>query len=238
MTAEIERLREARPADDLIRPIPSWEFERPPPEREWMVEGCFPKGTVAMLSGDGGIGKSLLCMQLATAAVMGRQWLGMRCQRGNALMLACEDDGDELNRRQRPILRALDIDYADLEGGLHLVPRVGCDNTLCRLDKKDWTVKPTPLCSRMLQYCLQHGITYPIIDTATQTLAINQNDEMQIMQAVNVLRRMAVALQGCVILTMKSNYSRKLEKLRLKYNRGVFIVDAPEPVRHWLDRED
>jgi RecA-family ATPase len=132
----------------------------------------------------------------------------------------------------------------------------------------------------MLQYCLQHGISYVVVDTATQCMAFNQLDEQQVQQGINVLRRMAVALQGCVILTkhpsmsgrangtgesgsvqwnnavrsrlymretaadglilsgMKANYGPKLEKIRLKWQRGVFIQDSPEPVRHWLDRED
>jgi RecA-family ATPase len=119
------------------------------------------------------------------------------------------------------------------------------------------------------------------VDTATQTFSGNQNDERQVVDYINILRRIAVAIQGIVILTkhpslsgrangsgesgntawhnsvrsrlyvresvadnctvisgMKSNYSRKLEKIRLKWQRGVFIQDSPEPVRHWLDRED
>ena len=42
------------------------------PPRRWCVEGWFPNRSVSLLSGDGGTGKSLLAMQLATSAAMGR----------------------------------------------------------------------------------------------------------------------------------------------------------------------
>mgnify|MGYP001616429289 FL=1 len=43
-----------------------------PPPRRWIVEGLVPQGAVTMLGGDGGVGKTLLAQQLATAAVLGR----------------------------------------------------------------------------------------------------------------------------------------------------------------------
>lgn len=44
--------------NDALRPLDAARLMREPPAREWMVEGCFAKGTVGMVSGDGGIGKS------------------------------------------------------------------------------------------------------------------------------------------------------------------------------------
>ena len=51
---------------DLFRVISpdAWQG-RSPPRRDWMVEDCFLRGTVGMISGDGGIGKSLIVQQLA-----------------------------------------------------------------------------------------------------------------------------------------------------------------------------
>ena len=37
------------------------------PKREWLIENLIPHGTVTLLSGDGGFGKSLLMQQLCTA---------------------------------------------------------------------------------------------------------------------------------------------------------------------------
>ncbi len=41
------------------------------PERLWIVRDWIPDGAVTMLGGDGGVGKSLLAMQLLTAASTG-----------------------------------------------------------------------------------------------------------------------------------------------------------------------
>ncbi len=49
---------------------------KPVPARKWLVEGLIPSGTVTMLSGDGGTGKSLLSLQLACAVALGRNWIG------------------------------------------------------------------------------------------------------------------------------------------------------------------
>lgn len=42
----------------------------------WLIENWLPRGCVAMLTGDGGVGKSRLALQLAWALSGGAQWLG------------------------------------------------------------------------------------------------------------------------------------------------------------------
>lgn len=48
------------------------------PPREWLVDGMIPHGKVTLLSGDGGLGKSLLMQQLMTAAATGQDWLELK----------------------------------------------------------------------------------------------------------------------------------------------------------------
>jgi len=206
--ADLSRLREARASDafDLLSPS-RWEGKTPP-RRDWMVEKCFVRGSVALVSGDGGIGKSLLMQQLMTSAVMGWPFLGLSCQAGRALFFGAEDDADELWRRQYDINRSLGLAMTDIsEAGLWLAPRVGYENTLSRLDRKDWRMQPTKLFEMLLARCLDEGITYVVIDTATQTFAGNQNDEQQVVQFCNQLRRLAVAIQGVVIMTKHPSVS-------------------------------
>jgi RecA-family ATPase len=186
----------------LIQPIPPSQLLRAPSRREWMVERCFAKATVAMLSGDGGIGKSLLMQQLVTCATVGLPWLGLAVTPGRGLFLGCEDDADELHRRQYAINASLGRDIEDtIEGGLHLVSRVGQDNILTRLDRREWRMKVTDLFAGIYTYCRQEGISYVVVDTATQTFGGNQNDEQQVVQFINQLRQLAIRIQGVVILT-------------------------------------
>jgi len=274
--ADVERLREARPSDsfDLLSPL-RWEGKTPP-RRDWLVERCFVRGSVALVSGDGGIGKSLVMQQLLTSAVMGWPFLGLACQPGRAIFFGAEDDQDELWRRQHDINRSAGLTMTDVaEAGLWLAPRVGQTNALARLcqDRKSpdyWTMQPTRLFELLLRRCMQEGITYVVIDTATQVYAGNQNDEQQVMQFVNMLRRLAIAIQGVVILVKhpsaagralgtgesgsvqwsnsvrsrlymhkdkalglvlqmkKSNYGPADLELPIRWERGVYHMNAPE----------
>lgn len=215
---------------------------------------------------------SLLVQQLLTSAVLGEAWLGLSLKAGKALFFACEDDEDELHRRQADINRSIGAAMRDvLASGLELHGRTGRDNALARLDRREWKMLATDLLARLGQRCMREGIQYVVIDTATQTFAGNQNDEQQVVQFINQLRRLAIAIQGIVVITkhpslsgralgtgeggstswnnsvrsrlymredkdgqlllsgMKANYGKRLEKIPLRWDRGVFLVDAPEP---------
>jgi len=47
------------------------------PERRWIVPNYIPDETPTMLSGDGGIGKSWITLQLAAARQLALDWLGL-----------------------------------------------------------------------------------------------------------------------------------------------------------------
>jgi RecA-family ATPase len=252
---------------------------REPPARDWLVEGAFLRGTVALVAGDGGIGKSLLMQQLCSCAALGRPWLGLAVKPGRALHLSCEDDKDELWRRQHAICRHLDTDMADLgDGGLYLAPRVGQDNALAAFSRSEWRLRPTPLFERLTRWCRAAGVQYVVVDTATHTFRGNQNDETQVVDFISELRRLAIAIQGVVVVTkhpsmsgralgtgesgnvawnnsvrsrlyvyenkagevtlagVKSNYGRKLEKIPLRWDRGVLVRDEPPSAADYADR--
>lgn len=193
----------------FLTPIPAFQLLREPPRREWMVERALPRGTVAMLSGDGGIGKSLLLQQLLTAAAFGLPWLGLSTVTGKGAFFGCEDDEDELHRRQWNICRAIGRDMTDLveADALHLFARVDRDNALARVDRKAWRMEPTELFTKFCHYCRTRGIVYVVIDTASQTFAGPQNDEQLVVQFVNMLRRLAILIQGVVVITKHPSMS-------------------------------
>jgi RecA-family ATPase len=118
-------MKNGRPAD--LQPLPTLEplawNGAPIPERRWLVPGLIPEGTVTMLGGDGGLGKSLLAMQFLAAAALGKPWLGRGVRPCKAIGVFCEDDRDELHRR----LVLLSQKVAACSGILGLALRILCE---------------------------------------------------------------------------------------------------------------
>jgi RecA-family ATPase len=86
-----------------------------PPNREWAVEGWIPAGKTTLISGDGGVGKTLIAQQLLTAvATPGATWFDKKVVHGPVLGVFSEDDTNEMWRRQIDVCRAMDIPMPSL----------------------------------------------------------------------------------------------------------------------------
>jgi len=171
------------------------------PLLDWIVDGCFIRGTVALLSSDGGLGKSLLMQQLCTAAAIGRDWLGFRTQHLKTYALFCEDDVDAIERRQNDINRYYGITMPDLEQNVMYRCRPGQFNILAEFAK--WTAEPalTPLFNVMMMTCRKIGAQIIVLDTASDVFGGNEIAKDQVRAFITVLRRMAIILGAVVILT-------------------------------------
>jgi RecA-family ATPase len=96
-----------------------------------VLDGWFPARTVAMLFGAGGVGKTLLMQQFANSVATGEPFLGIDTIKMPVLSVMCEDDADEVKRRQLCINESVGVDeFASGPENLHLWPRVGSDNVL------------------------------------------------------------------------------------------------------------
>lgn len=84
----------------------------PPPEHRWVWDGYIEQGTLTVLHGDGGTGKSILAGHLARAVAAGSQCLGRPITQGGVLIIDAENPIDEIHRR----LHALD--YASVPADL------------------------------------------------------------------------------------------------------------------------
>jgi len=91
-----------------------------PPDREWLIKDLIPMNAVTTLFGTGGIGKSLLCQQLATSLALGKHTFGETPRQYRVLGMYCEDDKDELIRRQQAICNHYGVSVADVSDRLHL----------------------------------------------------------------------------------------------------------------------
>lgn len=116
----------------------AYMLDTPPPARRWLLKDVLPLGVVGVLAAGGGTGKSYLSLQLAVCMTAGRPFLGIDIgESGSVLMLAAEDEADEIHRRLRRIVDTMkhdgdldDYTTARVAERLHIASRVGHDNRL------------------------------------------------------------------------------------------------------------
>src|ERR1051325_7578102 len=128
------------------------------PQRQWLVPDWVPMARPTAIYGGGGEGKTLLAQMLTTACAISALWLGLPVRRCNSLLLFCEDDVDEMQRRQADINRSFGCSFADL-GAIRWLPRLGHDNALMSSDGRH-----TPLFEQVLTVAKTHDAQLIITD--------------------------------------------------------------------------
>ena len=179
---------------------PSQWMGKEPPAVPWMVDGAFIQGTVAILAGDGGLGKSLLLQQLQTATALGLNWLGMRTKQCRSLAVYCEDDPDELHRRQEAINRHYGCNMSHLDGVM-MESRPGRDCVMMQFRQWGGDGQKTPMFSQLWHAAKEHKAQIVILDTVADVFSGNEVDRNQPRTFIRALRQLALAIQGVVILT-------------------------------------
>jgi len=170
------------------------------PERKWIVKDWVPHGNVTMLAGDGGVGKSLLAQQLMTACAIGKQFLSIETKPCRVLGIFCEDDPDELHRRQNRINERYGISFADLEN-MQWVSRVGSDNVVMEFEKWGDVGKPVEFFQQIHNAAQDFGAQLIVLDSLHDLFAGNENSRPQARRFINLLRELAMDCDGAVVLT-------------------------------------
>jgi RecA-family ATPase len=183
---------------DLID-VGQWHGQ-PVPVREWIVPGWILPRAVTLIAGAGATGKSLLIQQWLSAISVGDVFMD---QRGTApvpvLYVNCEDDLEELKRRQHAIAKAFDRQLCDYGGRVQLVARLGMDNPLGVIGD-DGKYKPSDFYREIRSAALKMGAKVIALDNAMQLYVGNLNDPREVTVFCNALSRMALDTGAAVIL--------------------------------------
>jgi RecA-family ATPase len=171
---------------------------RTPPEREWAVRDRFPLRNVALLSGEGSTGKSILLMQLGAAHVLAKDWVQTLPEPGEFLYLNAEDEEDELERRLGAIAEHYGASVADLKRDYHIVARAGQDAILGYPDRG--LIQPTPLFNQLKEAACDIRPKLIGLDTSADIFGGNEIDRTQVRQFIGMLRGMAMAANAAVIV--------------------------------------
>jgi len=131
--------REAGEASAIRENLPSpidWaalEADGEPPPREWAIENWLGRSGPSLMAGRGGIGKSLVAHMLGATLALGRDYFGKCNGPLTVLYWSCEDEADECRRIAWANASALNVPVSAF-ARLHVVSRVGLDNTLVQYE--------------------------------------------------------------------------------------------------------
>jgi RecA-family ATPase len=156
--------------------------ERTPPERPWLISHWLSTGATLM-AGSGGVGKSLLAQTIATALALGVPFIDSIGEPQRVLMWMCEDDHDEIWRRQVAICSLFGCKLQDLEGRLIIEPRLGRENSLLVpvYGVPTWT----PLREELADQVRDYQACILILDNIGQTFGCSENDRHAVTVYVN-----------------------------------------------------
>jgi len=161
------------------------------PPRSWLVPELIPDGTVTMLSGDGGVGKSLLAIQLGAAVAAGRSgWIGVSPEPGPVLYVSAEDDLDEIHRRLGDVVAGHGLALEEL-ADFHIAPLAGKDAVLAAPDKRG-VVTPTALWRTIVEATASIRPKLVILDNLADIFAGNENARPEARQFIGMLRGLAI----------------------------------------------
>ena len=169
-----------------------------PPARRWIAPQWIPCDVVTGFYGDGGVGKSLLAQQLQTATALGSNWIGLPVEQAVSLGVYCEDEENELWRRQCAINTSYFADH-DALGSMHWMPRLGEDNLLMKFGRSG-AGKLTMFHGQVLEAALDLKAKLVIVDTVADAFGGNENDRGQVRQFVQrALGGIALKIGGAVV---------------------------------------
>lgn len=183
--------------------------------RNWLIPSVLIRRSITMFSGDGGVGKSLLMMQLQVACALGVDWLGLPINEPiSSFGFYCEDDDDELERRFFDICRHYGCQFSDIGDSVRYASRVGEEeNELIEFRGRGEFGKPTKTSTfhQVVDEVKNWGSQLVILDTLSDVFAGNENIRYQAKSCTTILRAIALINNGGVILNTHPSKSSMVD---------------------------
>lgn len=205
------------------------------PQRAWAIEHWLPMGHVTLLAGGGGTGKTLVAQSLASCLALRREYLDWMPAPRRVLMWACEDEAEELWRRQAAIGKWLGVELSAFDGQLVIESYHGKNVELAALDQQ--RLIAAPMLEELRMQIGDYGAEVVILDNVARLFGGNENDRHQVTTFVQMLTAAASATGAAVLLLSHpgkaagSEYSGTTAwegAVRGRLYLGHHLPDAPE----------
>ena len=143
------------------------------PPRGWLLGNIFCRGFLSSLLGDGGVGKTTLRIAQLVSLASGRSLTGEHIfQRCRVLIVALEDDRDELRRRVYAVLRHHGITPAEVKGWLFLSAPKG----LKLADMDEGSPQAGALATLLIEAITALKLDIVSLDPFIKSHAVGEND--------------------------------------------------------------
>ena len=171
-----------------------------PPAREWLILDHIPLRQVTLLSGAGGIGKSVLMLQLLASTVLHREFIGgLFPKPGPVIYLGAEDEADEIQRRLAAIMQHHNARFADLvAGGFKALAFAGKNAVLAEFEHNG-RIKVTKLFRSLYAEAVALQPSAIVIDTVSDVFLGDEIKRDQVRQFGSIMRRLAIDANAAVI---------------------------------------
>jgi RecA-family ATPase len=168
--------------------------------RQWVVKQWLPANAVTYLGGPGGVGKSLLVQQWLTAISLGESWIGMETLAPvPCLYVTCEDEADEVARRNADIAKALGYSIRALTD-MHCISLAGAEGNELGTFDAERRFRPSERFHRIVAAAKALRVRVVALDNLAHMFTGNENVRGEVTQFVNLLSRLALEIGGAVIL--------------------------------------
>jgi len=171
--------------------------QRRAPTREWFIPGWLGPGPSLFAAG-GGIGKTLMAQQVATAGALGQSFVGEVTRPFRSQLWACEDDADELWRRQEAICASMGIALDAAADDLIVQSRLGVDSMLMALDHG--TLRRTATFEELRQQVNDLGVDVLWLDNVAHLFGGDEINRGQVTAFINSMAGLVTGRPFAVVL--------------------------------------
>jgi hypothetical protein len=185
-----------------------------PGTREYLFGSAVVRGTLTVLAGLGGTAKTILALELATHAALGRSLGDFQIAEFSSLLFLGEETRSERDRRIGAICAHLNtLERHQVEQRVAIFPAAGIDLRLTWLD--DGNPVAQPLVGQIIALAKDHEIRCGlpvgliVLDHARLVMAGDPNAAEDVTQLTRLLTEIAIATNSAVMLITHSPKSTR-----------------------------
>ena len=171
------------------------------PPRQWIVSDWIPKGTLTLLQGNGGDGKTPLAQQLQSSCASALPWIGKPVLECDSIGFYTEDKERDLRERQAAVDAAYGVKCAQVpEKKMHLFPRLGLENELVQFDRSGNPILPK-FYHQVREAAFDLHAELVVLDVLVDLFGGDEIKRRQVRAFLRPLLRLASDLEAAIFLT-------------------------------------